>query len=1588
MPVSAASCEAGFSCSASKTCSTGGSYVCSGVDGCPTDVPSCAASPNPECKVYSPGGGTSSTSVSYESCCQAYTNGGCTPGQPCDPAAWPQVGYNPGAGGECSCSGDLFISGSCSVNWNGPTDPTTSYNCVNNSCELVANTSGTYTNIVSCRTSCGNTNPSGQFCSWCTNADQCFSSGGSFQGAGSGWCAAPDGGCCTQPAPPPPPPPSYSCQNDSCSYAGPSPAGQYLGNNCSGNCGIKCTVISNSGANVGSKDHNSNLCNLGTVTANNNPIQYKITCTAEGSGSRLWHVKSINVPDAGIVNFNSNQSVNNNLVNDSYLASNVNITNPLSGSQTGATTTKMLRYKFNMNTSLPKPADNKVICSNILPADTEPSLLVTYPAANYQEYVTQCYANSETEDNMNTSFSSTLSKANWGTISYNAGSNTFSESTGRIPYLSSTYILSASNTIQASKGANAIPAIAANSVTSNNYTFSSSDIGKVIIWDISKPTSVDVISAVDTINNIATVLTSDVRASTNSAILKFQDKTQVRMIVNKGVATTENGVTCTALTSYSSNINNTIDYETICTTDTLGTDALKTEVLRRINLTGYKSVTYSDPNYSEQIITVGNTPRFNSIYGNITQSSGNTSNTYTVDISLAVPDGLARASRNITVNISDNITTAPVNVTHLIDTSLPLVEREVSVTSATLLKVVHSATDDFQLKSHALYCGGTAYSSDTSTNSNFISETKSDGTTYLGSQQIAGYFDAVSNVKTCNGSFSSGNNNDYQVFNTSAVSDTRSTYYLLDDNAIKNQNEPISITFGNGKDSSSLGRWYAEDSFCNLPATSPTTTVDIGSPWLQTKGGNTYVQGTNGFSRLDPDIQAYNYTVNNVSIAPDPNNPALNICSSTIGSVTNNNLKTFINTRNTKSNAALSSYVNRINQCPEKDDSYVSTYALSSNEENSNTGPRGNPDRFSKITQAATFYTHKLNDVSKYTGGDKNLYDYLSKLIETSGILGYTNTGTAITDSNSPLYNGSGLSIKTISNSVSVDPASDKDLIKAIDPDVVENVSDKKVNVYKITGNLNVKHNTLANDGAWNINKNSILLVDGDVILEPDIIKNTGSLVIVAKGSIVIGNGSYKSENLTSAQVLAGTAYPLYDRIDAFLITDGKLVTLPDKGSSSNIQAIAPVKQIETVAKVTETKLNNDIVKKAEALNGYRCGVRFYKASNHTNPYVAGENIETGQDLYVWVGIQLGSPDFAYDDNDPDWQYTAFKNNGVRLNILAHDLTNGQHNYYMTVPGSSIVNGANVFQFGVRTNYNDRSDAITGDWCEPFTLTGVTTNNPPPVIPPTPTCTDMKINGGYDDVPIVLGSDINVEMTVSNPTDNSGMIRVNNRDNKCNSSRSFRAGLTPLSNPATYSTMDNSSTNPSNWQDCEPPATQTLTTTRFDNLSYVDNGNLRTYTYKIKPEQLLKVDVNTGKMVKSFELAGPAGYDDTLNCKVYAHDYKVVYDGLKIFGGVVQTSTFPKGNNLLGSTTISMDGSNFSNSLTCKNSGGNFPTSGGNPVNTGLGSPCFLRDLIMVQNFVAPAEQIEYDPSIQLVFGNILGRKSTILSIRESTTND
>jgi len=70
----------------------------------------------------------------------------------------------------------------------------------------------------------------------------------------------------------------------------------------------------------------------------------------------------------------------------------------------------------------------------------------------------------------------------------------------------------------------------------------------------------------------------------------------------------------------------------------------------------------------------------------------------------------------------------------------------------------------------------------------------------------------------------------------------------------------------------------------------------------------------------------------------------------------------------------------------------------------------------------------------------------------------------------------------------------------------------------------------------------------------------------------------------------------------------------------------------------------------------------------------------------------------------------------------------------------------------------------------------------------------------------------------------------------------------------------------------------------------------------------------------------------------------LVNDGLKIFGGVVQTGT-------------SITDDNY--------------------------DPVFNRDLVLLQNLIAPSEQIVYDPSIEDIFSSVLYVKGILFSIRE-----
>jgi len=655
--------------------------------------------------------------------------------------------------------------------YSGPYVGPIGYNCVSNSCTAVYSGAYTYSSST-CNGACVVPPQPADSCGWFTNADQCYSAGGSQNCAvknGSGECD-----CCTPQNTPSPPPP-YGCSNNSCAQVD----GPYSGDpSCASSCGIKCSITAPVDTKVASSNHNSKACNIQGQNNVNNPSKIDLNCSSQehAGNTKNWRIQKLVIPDLNGVGANGIYTNNGTTVTDNTAGKiSLSAVNPFGA----GTSTKKINLDFNVRLTATNPV-------GII--DTACSNFTFNPTTTSGVYRASTKCGTQVNDNplLRTNSLAVISANGWGSLSYN-GSNI----------------------------------VDANSKSSNFVeSFSSVTVGLITTYFYN--------------------LTFDVSVVHN-------------------VSTTINGITvfCEPILFPSGTSNYTVG-NISCRGNTTEAD-IRTVLLEKFNSTGLKTISMSVNN---------NIGTYSSVSGRLYKEGGAftdsvssftaTGNTYTNNITIIWPDGIPYASRTVKMWITDGTadntcgnvesstpTCAYQTQTYTVDTSLPLLEREVTVDSSTLLKVVHKTTDDYQLKSHAVYCGPTAYSDSTSSNSAFITERRlsSDGLSYsyIGSQQIAGYFGADPNIKTCDGSFLSSNVDDFKTFATTSTSDTRSTYYLLDENSLKNQNEPYEITFGDGKDGSALGRWYAEDSFCNMPASSPSTTVDIGSPWIQTKGGNAYV---------------------------------------------------------------------------------------------------------------------------------------------------------------------------------------------------------------------------------------------------------------------------------------------------------------------------------------------------------------------------------------------------------------------------------------------------------------------------------------------------------------------------------------------------------------------------------------------------------------------------------------------------------------------------------------------------------------------------------------------------------------------------
>jgi len=526
--------------------------------------------------------------------------------------------------------------------------------------------------------------------------------------------------------------------------------------------------------------------------------------------------------------------------------------------------------------------------------------------------------------------------------------------------------------------------------------------------------------------------------------------------------------------------------------------------------------------------------------GNITMTSntsenGNKSN-FSADINITWPEGIEYSFNPIRFMITDkperctveNSNCKLLNTVQIVDTKGPTLSRNFEIESASSFIVEYKATDAKDIKSHSYFCGPGAFSESTGGTYTpgtypYVSEYRQDESTvmtgYPGSNFVTNYQSDPSstlfscpNVNSTSSSFNAlGNNasNFYQkrTFNESGTAegkilkvsgntDSRRIKYSLKD-VFSGQAKPVEIGFGNGKDGSEFGKWYAEDAWCNVSSDQLPKGVTVGNPWVQTKNGNTYVKGKTNKSSL-------NYTINRITPT----------CTSYFSSQSGKQ------------------------SCPERNDDFGSTYLFSSNE--FSTGPLPNSLYVSKTGMKATDYERE-NLSSMYDKVTKMVSDSMDKtsspFLSDSTCIGDTNDG------NLRVYN--------ILSSVSYNNNTGNLLSLLRSSSVSDSTRSKcttGMQAYFIKGDLNL-------DGSFSVNNPGIVLVSGNININADIKKlggtgvNDRGLILVAGGNINILPSSYKS--VSNRKVEANEfEYPLYDTIEAFLITDGRISVAKDTGTN------------------------------------------------------------------------------------------------------------------------------------------------------------------------------------------------------------------------------------------------------------------------------------------------------------------------------------------------------------------------------------------------------------------------------------------------------
>lgn len=526
--------------------------------------------------------------------------------------------------------------------------------------------------------------------------------------------------------------------------------------------------------------------------------------------------------------------------------------------------------------------------------------------------------------------------------------------------------------------------------------------------------------------------------------------------------------------------------------------------------------------------------------GNITMTSNTSTNgnksIFSADVSITWPEGIEYSFNPISFIVTDkperctveNSNCKLLNTVQIVDTKGPTLSRNFEIESASSFIVEYKATDARDIKSHSYFCGPGAFSEATGGTYTpgtypYVSEYRQDESTvmtgYPGSNFVTNYQTDPSstlfscpNVNSTTDSFNAlGNNsaNFYQkrTFSESGTAegktlkvtgntDSRRIKYSLKD-VFSGQAKPVEIGFGNGKDGSEFGKWYAEDAWCNVSSDQLPKGVTVGNPWLQTKNGNTYIKGKTNKSSL-------NYTINRITPT----------CTSYFSSQSGKQ------------------------SCPERNDDFGSTYLFSSNE--FSTGPLPNSLYASKNGMKATDYERE-NLSSMYDKVTKMVTDSMEKtsspLLADTSCIGDTNDGNLRVYNilSTVSYNNSNGNLLSLLRSSSVS-------------DSTRSRCTTGMQAYFIKGDLNL-------DGSFTVNNPGIVLVSGNININADIKKlggagvNSRGLILVSHGNINILPSSYKS--LNNKKVEANEfEYPLYDTIEAFLISDGRISTAKDTGTN------------------------------------------------------------------------------------------------------------------------------------------------------------------------------------------------------------------------------------------------------------------------------------------------------------------------------------------------------------------------------------------------------------------------------------------------------